>query len=497
MIDVLRHLQGQLVDRRFPLIRYLGGTDHSSVFLTEYTEVRTQKAAIKLVEALPGHAEEQLIRWRLAAKFAHPNLLRILHMDRCKLDGAAMLYVVTEYAEENLADTLLERPLSPAEMHDLAGTILEVLEYIHSKGFVHGHIQPSNIMAIGDRVKLSSDGICRIDEFIERRNGRTRYAAPESATGALSTTSDVWSLGAMMVECLGVNLAKLGEPGRETITVPVDLPEPFLEMTRHCLVPEPRRRWDVSQLKARLQRKATTEPAAAAPIRPQPARVPQEAPPVRSKPKPVAAEVRPHRTMPALKKHYALALVAGSLALAVILFGMAFSRRSSSASGPATKATASSVELPKTTTATRPVSPDVKPAHSREGAAAKAPRAAATAPAEMHSVASGEIIRGDVVHRVMPNVPRDASDTIWGTVRVRVRVNVDPSGSVVGAKFDSAGPSRYFARLSMAAAREWKFRPPSVDGKSVPSEWVIHFDYTKAASRATPLEQNPQSGNPE
>jgi eukaryotic-like serine/threonine-protein kinase len=175
MIEARRYLQGQVADGRFPLIQYLGGTEHSAVFLTEYAESENQRAAIKLIPAPPGNTEPQLTRWRLAARFSHPHLLRLFEAGRCTLDNADMLYVVMEYAEENLAEILSQRPLSPAETSDLLAPVLEALGYIHGRGFVHGHIQPSNIVAIGDQVKLSSDRICRIGELAERRNGNARY----------------------------------------------------------------------------------------------------------------------------------------------------------------------------------------------------------------------------------------------------------------------------------------------------------------------------------
>jgi hypothetical protein len=43
----------------------------------------------------------------------------------------------------------------------------------------------------------------------------------------------------------------------------------------------------------------------------------------------------------------------------------------------------------------------------------------------------------------------------------------------------------------MSAAREWKFRPPAVNARSVPSEWAIRFDYTKDETTATAVERNP------
>ncbi len=469
MIEVRNYLQGQVIDGRFPLVQYLGGTRHSDVFLTEYAKGRNRRAAIKLVQAPPRNVEAQLIRWRLAARFSHPHLLRIFQMDRCKLDNAAMLYVVMEYAEENLADILLERPLSPPETRDLLGPILEALGYIHSKGFVHGHIQPSNIMAIGDQVKLSSDGICRIDESMGPRNGQGRYCAPECAAGALSPASDVWSLGMTLVECLTGHLPNAEQADGKDVSLRADLradlPAPFHDLARHCLNPDPQRRWNVAALKVRLQRNPSAEQEGTAPVR--------------------------RETLP--NRRYAFPLTALSLAVAAILFGMVLFNRNSNTRRIRSAGFESAAEHLKVMPAkvhdpstAQPPRPDNGSSVGREASGA-----ATGTPAALLSPATGGLVRGGVVHRELPDVPRDASDTISGTVRVRVRVDLDPLGNVVGAKFDSEGPSRYFAKLSMGAAKEWKFRPPSVNGKNVPSAWVIRFAYTKSETEATGVEQDP------
>ena len=70
-----------------------------------------------------------------------------------------LLYVVMEYAEENLSEILPQRPLSSAEARDMLPPVLDALAYLHGKGFVQGRLKPSNIMAVADQVKLSSDGL--------------------------------------------------------------------------------------------------------------------------------------------------------------------------------------------------------------------------------------------------------------------------------------------------------------------------------------------------
>ena len=84
---------------------------------------------------------------------------------------------------------------------------------------------------------------------------------------------------------------------------------------------------------------------------------------------------------------------------------------------------------------------------------------------------------------VLPDVPTKARASIQGRVKVNVRVRVDPSGSVVDAKLDSAGPSKYFANLAMQAAQRWKFRPTKIDGGVVLNEWVLRFEFLRNSTK--------------
>jgi len=465
MIEVREYLEGRVADDRFPLIRYLGGTKHSAVFLTECAESGDQRTVIKLIPAPPGNSEAQLTRWRLASKFSHPHLLRLFQMGRCTLDDSPMLYVVMEYAEENLAEILSERPLSPAETSEMLGPVLEALGYLHSKGFVHAHIQPSNIMAIGDQVKLSSDGICRIGEFAERKNGQSRYSAPECVTGALSPASDVWSLGMTLVECLTEHLPKIEEGSREEVSLPAELPAPFLEVARHCLSRAPLHRWNVSDLKAHLQRKPVASEEVAAPAR-------REAP---------------------SRQRYTLALPALGLSAALIVLGIVLIGHTSKTKGAHPTRIESSAGQSSLTPVRAKKSPAAQPPRSNSGGSegSNVHEVVPPVPPASHSAAPGSVEQGGVVHRVLPAITQNVRETIWGTVRVRVRVNVDPSGRVAAAKFDSAGPSPYFAGLSMRSARQWKFQPAAINGKASPSEWLIRFDYTRSETTAAAVEENP------
>ncbi|MGH9657593.1 MAG: serine/threonine protein kinase, partial [Bryobacteraceae bacterium] len=241
--------EGQIVDGRFPLRQYLGGSQHTAVFLTEYERPEPRpvprNAAIKLFAAPSTDTELQLSQWKMAADLSHPNLIRIFEMGRSQLYSVELLYVVMEYAEENLAQVLRQRALTPAEAFDMLDPAVQALAYLHGKGFVHGRLKPANIMAVDDQLKVSSDGLYRAGERSTRPEGPSAYDAPEMDQG-MSPAGDVWSLGVTLVEALTQH-----PPVQDR--VPDTLPRPLADISRQSLERDPRLRWTVADVAARLR----------------------------------------------------------------------------------------------------------------------------------------------------------------------------------------------------------------------------------------------------
>src|SRR6202035_3466075 len=118
--------EGRVVDGKFPLRQWLGGSDHSAVFLTE---TGSANAAIKLVPVASPDANLQLLRWSQAAQLTHPHLLRLLTQGRCEFGGVQFLYLVMEYAEEDLSQILTHRALTAKEARDFLRPILDTISY--------------------------------------------------------------------------------------------------------------------------------------------------------------------------------------------------------------------------------------------------------------------------------------------------------------------------------------------------------------------------------
>ncbi len=469
MTEAWKQWEGQVVNGEFHLRKYLGGSEHSAVFLTEHGERELQKAAIKLIPADPGNVELQLSRWRLAAKLSHPHLIRLFQMGRCQLGNMGLLYVVMEYAEEDLSQILPHRPLTPAEARDMLMPALDALAYVHGKGFVHGHMKPANIMAIDDQLKLSSDGLCRMGESSGGLGKLGVYDPPETAGGRISPAGDVWSLGMTLVEALTQRLpvwegTEQGEP-----VLPETLPAPFLDLARHCLRRDPQRRWTVAEIAAQLQQTL-----------------------------PVLQEQTTARRQKAFAKwRYIVPAVAVALALAMLVGPRLLNRRPETQRAPSIAFEQPPVQAkPQPNPERRPVTPET--GQSTQGTSDKKQGFSGTAPSptSLRSGAgaktpTGGLVQGEVFQQVLPDVPQKARDTIRGKVRVSVRVRVDPSGSVVGATFDSPGPSKYFAHQALQTARRWRFRPAKVDGRNVSSEWILRFEFERTATKVFPVPAAP------
>jgi TonB family protein len=434
--------EGRVVDGKFPLRQWLGGSDHSAVFLTERPG-QTQKVAIKLIAA-DAESDHQLSRWRAAAQLSHPNLMRIFEAGRCQIDGTPLLYLLMEYAEEDLSQILPQRPLAPSEVTDLLPALLDALSYLHGKGLVHGRVKPSNVQAMGDELKLSADQIAL---FAEPHSAGRRdvYDAPETAAGIASPAGDVWSIGVTLVAALTQNVTFVEaveaatsqrDPGPQHA-----VPQPFRGIARECLHLDPKRRCSIAEIQARLQPEGRSVPAE------------PEAPPPPKRP---------------VNRNLIFAIF---LAMAMLTGFVVFHSRGKNVTAPTTATS----EQP-----TPQASPEAAPAPAAN------PRVQQSTPTPTpQPPKKAATTRGEVAHQVLPDVPQSARNTITGTIKVNVQVQVDSSGTVTAAKLTHPGPSQYFARLALKAAQQWEFSPPAADGRPADSTWVIQFRYKRASIQAS------------
>ena len=469
--------EGRIVAEKFQLLSYLAGSDDSAVFLTSLPMAggKSKEAAIKLMYAAATDAEKQLAVLKSARELNHPNLIRIFEVGRCEIDGRQLLYVVQEYAEENLSQVLPERALTPEEVREMLPPILDALQYLHGKGFAHGHLQPSNILAIADQVKLSSDALVPLGDRAHGTRPASAYDPPEVKAGAISPASDIWQLGMTLIEVLTQQLPAWDRARPGSLEIPRSMPEPFRELTKRCLQVDATKRWTIAQILGSLdQRRSGVEPlesslpalALVANEKAQRASVSRDT--VQSeRAAPVSVTSGQQRTR--AKWPYWLLMAA----VVAVLFFIARPR----SSNPKSSIPPAEVQSPQAQQAA--------PADGTQSATSQSGQVLTQlergAGDQKAPVSANE---SDVVKRILPEVNPSARHTIHGTIVVRVKVEVDAAGNVQQANIESGRVSKYFSRVALEAAREWKFSPAQ-SGETGDRHWVVKFGFSRVKTEAS------------
>jgi TonB family protein len=462
MSEVWRRWEGEVINRVFPLLRFLNDSDHSAVFLTESKSHKY--AAIKLVEADRARTQTQLSRWRRAIALPHPHLIRLIDSGQCQLGVGQFLFVVMEYADETLAQILPRRALTPEEVREMLLPTLDALVFLHRKKLVQGALKPPNLLVVNDRLKLASDAIRPAGESTASIAALSVYDPPEAKDGRFSTAGDIWGLGITLVEALTQHVPEWADEQPETACLPTTLPAIFPYVVQRCLSHNPAVRPTATELEALLKR-GPQAPVVSVP----------ESPKQRSR-------------VPAI----AAVLTAAVLIVVVAVWGGARLFQSHPSSRHAASNTfQASAQPPAQPLAASPVvAPPAAagPDDARPPAALQNPQPPASPPevpapsssADRPAPAPAET-PPSVLHEEIPDVPRSARDTIHGHVRVAVRVSVDASGNVLEETLDNPGPSKYFARLATEAARKWSFAPAANQDSR---EWLLRFEFTRAGTTA-------------
>ena len=535
MSEVWSKWAGQIVDG-FPLRRLLGVSDHSGVFLTEAPAYNLSNAAVKLVPAIPTLAESQLAHWTAAAALSHRRLIRLLSTGRCQLGSLHCLYVVMEYAEQNLAHFLAQRALTDTEVREMLPATLDALAFLHSQNFVHGQLKPSNILVVGDQLKLASDTIRPAGELATSISMVSVYDPPEGRDGSFSTAGDIWALGVTLYEALTRTLPAKPDERSHGVTLPADFPPGCAVIIRECLSRRPVDRPTAASLQtwanAALQGAPAPAPlsTARAPdtvghadftnvAAPPAAPVPPAGPPGVGAAQPGgivapavvaaaagglqaagASDARGRLTIRAVverepppeevapRRSFASFAVAGVVVLVIVWLGLRFFGAHQGTTQPPQSRANTAPTSPAAAVSPPPTPSEAPPPSSRQSTA--------IAPSERHSgvsqhsasVASTPTGSSDgVVHQELPRVSRNSLATIHGRVKVGVRVTVDSSGNVINDTLADPGPSRYFARVASQAARKWKFAPSR---DQAPRQWLVRFEFARSGVTAHAVQKS-------
>ncbi|HZY61696.1 MAG TPA: hypothetical protein VFE38_04155 [Edaphobacter sp.] len=325
--------EGRTVADRFPLIKLLEPEGRSAFFSTR--DEAGKPAVLRLIEA---HFDESeiLARWTAVTKISQPNLIKLGKFGQTTLDETALLYIAMEPWDATLAGILTNRVLTADETMQIASSLVPALEAIHAKGLVHEHLEPANVLAVGEVVKLRSDCIREASEGREGDEARAR---------------DVRSLCTVLLQALTLQRQPAG----------ANLPTPFQQIVSNGISGV----WGLPEIKNALSPASvpSKQPAAAKPAKAIVETQKETPPPVQRVAAPVADIEEERRPFP---KWAAIA----AAVLVVLFVGWHFLHK------PSRKIA---------TLANMPVQAEPVSAASRE----PAPTPTATAPAESASTATG------------------------------------------------------------------------------------------------------------
>ncbi len=168
--------------------------------------------ALKIIEADEAAAARFRREARIASSLDHPRIVKVFSFGR---RSDTEFYLEMEWmGGGTLADVIkMCGPLPPARVRQLFRGILSGVSYAHEQDVVHRDIKPANILLSPDgEPKIADFGIARIDSGTDSGVtishtgavvGSPLYISPEQcAGGSIDRRADIYSLGAVLCECL-------------------------------------------------------------------------------------------------------------------------------------------------------------------------------------------------------------------------------------------------------------------------------------------------------
>jgi serine/threonine protein kinase len=212
----LSPLVGEVLDKRYRVIRKVGEGASAEVFFAEHIHLKKKVALKVLRKELAGKSEatERFQREaQVASGIGHRNIVAV--EDFCALEDGSF-YLAMEWLEGETLDDRIERgPLSIDEAIAVAEQTCSGLEAAHAVAIIHRDLKPANLFLVAGPRGKSSAPLVKILDFgiakltlAERQLTRAGaflgtpfYVSPEQAEGKpIDRRADVYSLGVILYE---------------------------------------------------------------------------------------------------------------------------------------------------------------------------------------------------------------------------------------------------------------------------------------------------------
>ncbi|HEX9133748.1 MAG TPA: serine/threonine-protein kinase [Ktedonobacteraceae bacterium] len=203
---------GECIDQqldRYRLIRLLGQSGSSEVYLGENRELRTP-VAIKMLYRHFARSDREIFLAQAStlSRLEHPHIVQVRDFGMEK----GTPYLVMTYAPHGNMRQRYPRGtrLSLETIVFYVKQVANALQYIHERTLIHRDIKPHNMLLGPDNQVLLSDfGIAITSQSIDANlpgmpdfEGTVLYAAPEQLQGKPRRCSDQYALGVVAYEWL-------------------------------------------------------------------------------------------------------------------------------------------------------------------------------------------------------------------------------------------------------------------------------------------------------
>src|SRR3954453_800771 len=238
-------LSGKILEGGFELKDLIEADETRALFRVSVLGDR-ELVATALFRRLDGAgADRQVELWQTVRQLRDLHLNSPLGCGTTELNGVRMPYVVLRQADESLGGVLRERALTQPEAKEALLNVTKGLEVLHLNGLVHGNVSPQEVVAIGDTIRLSGEGVRLTGTPPPLELKKANYLAPESKAANITPESDIWCLGATVFEIL--TQKAWAEDERDNADA---LPEPFAAIALRCLIAEPSERCRLAEVVA-------------------------------------------------------------------------------------------------------------------------------------------------------------------------------------------------------------------------------------------------------
>ncbi|SCU83012.1 LANO_0B08108g1_1 [Lachancea nothofagi CBS 11611] len=165
-----------------------------------------KQVAIKVIEYdEEEELNEHMLEIDLLKNLRHENIVKYHGF----IQKSHQLFILLEYCSQgSLRDLIKRGPVDENECKTYIKQTLHGLRYLHEQGVIHRDIKAANLLLDDQNVvKLADFGVStRVNSMAMTYAGSPNWMAPEVMIGqGASTVSDVWSLGATVVEILTGN----------------------------------------------------------------------------------------------------------------------------------------------------------------------------------------------------------------------------------------------------------------------------------------------------